>query len=295
MDAPEVLYSDNEILAVNKRPGDLTQADRAGNSSLVTSLRKLNGGGNLYPVHRLDRPASGVVLLARTAAAAGRLSALFRDRDVAKTYWAVVDRPPEGVAAIGATGTLRHRISTDRRRNKSTALPAGPGADLPAGQSADLPAHPGAHPPDVAGAGSPAGAPVDPSADPRVDTSGDAAADRPNSPRPDSDERRKRGGDRAKDAELGYRIVGRSDRYWFLEIRMKGGRQHQIRAQLGAAGSHIKGDVKYGAKRTNPAGGIHLHARSVELPPPSAMGSDSQTIRVVADPPDDPLWRLFPR
>ena len=66
----------------------------------------------------------------------------------------------------------------------------------------------------------------------------------------------------SKKAELTYRLLGRSRHYYYLEIQPKTGRHHQIRIQLAHLGCKIKGDVKYGAKRTNKDGSIHLFARS---------------------------------
>ncbi len=90
-------------------------------------------------------------------------------------------------------------------------------------------------------------------------------------------------------ARLEYRVVGESDRYWFLEIVPATGRHHQIRAQLAAIGCHIKGDIKYGARRTNPGGGILLHARSLSLSHPAT----GEQMLIIAPPPQDPLWVLF--
>ncbi|MFW6274455.1 MAG: RluA family pseudouridine synthase, partial [Spirochaetota bacterium] len=64
---------------------------------------------------------------------------------------------------------------------------------------------------------------------------------------------------------------------------------HQIRAQLAAAGCHIKGDLKYGARRSNEGGGIHLHARQLILEHPVKK----TPLDLTADPPSDPLWREF--
>ena len=66
-------------------------------------------------------------------------------------------------------------------------------------------------------------------------------------------------------AVLNYRLLASSDRYHLLEIDLLTGRKHQIRAQLAAIGCPIKGDLKYGAPRSNPDGGISLHARSIRF------------------------------
>jgi 23S rRNA pseudouridine1911/1915/1917 synthase len=94
-----------------------------------------------------------------------------------------------------------------------------------------------------------------------------------------------------KRAVLRYRLAGRGDKYLFFEVELFTGRHHQIRAQFAAAGLHIKGDLKYGAKRSDPGGGIRLHARSLVFPNPLTAG---ERISVQADPlPCDNLWRAF--
>ena len=93
----------------------------------------------------------------------------------------------------------------------------------------------------------------------------------------------------AKAATLRYRLVGRSERYWCYEVIPQQGRFHQIRAQLAAAGSPIKGDVKYGARRANKDRAIGLHAVSLQFRAPVS----GERIRVRTDPPDEPLWRAL--
>jgi 23S rRNA pseudouridine1911/1915/1917 synthase len=94
-----------------------------------------------------------------------------------------------------------------------------------------------------------------------------------------------------KQGILRYRIKGMGKRYMFLEIELVTGRHHQIRAQLAALGLHIKGDLKYGAKRSEKAGGIRLHARSLYFPDPAEKGA---FVRAVAPPPvQDRLWKDF--
>jgi len=94
-----------------------------------------------------------------------------------------------------------------------------------------------------------------------------------------------------KKAALKYRITGEGTNYLFMEIELLSGRHHQIRAQLAAIGFHIKGDLKYGAKRSEKTGGIRLHARSLSFPNPQKK---DERIEVTADPPEiDNLWSQF--
>jgi len=94
-----------------------------------------------------------------------------------------------------------------------------------------------------------------------------------------------------KKAVMRYKITGEGVNYLFMDIEILTGRHHQIRAQLAAADLHIKGDLKYGAKRSEKNGGIRLHARSLLFPDPL---NKEETIFVTADPPDiDNLWRSF--
>jgi len=93
----------------------------------------------------------------------------------------------------------------------------------------------------------------------------------------------------AQEASLSYRLLGSSDRYHLLEIELHTGRHHQIRAQLAAIDCRIKGDMKYGFPRSNPGGGIHLHARSIEFEHPVSK----EIVKIIAPVPDDPLWKHF--
>ncbi|MCL2242896.1 MAG: RNA pseudouridine synthase [Treponema sp.] len=94
-----------------------------------------------------------------------------------------------------------------------------------------------------------------------------------------------------KKAILRYRITGEGKNYLFTEIELISGRHHQIRAQFAAIGLHIKGDLKYGAKRSEKDGGIRLHARFLAFPNPV---NENDLISVTADPPAmDNLWQAF--
>ena len=93
----------------------------------------------------------------------------------------------------------------------------------------------------------------------------------------------------SKLAKLDYTLLASSDNYHLLEINLHTGRHHQIRAQLAAIGLHIKGDLKYGAPRSNKDGGICLHARSITFIHPVKKTE----IKIVAPPPKDNLWAAF--
>lgn len=121
----ELLYEDNHLLVLSKPAGMLSQADLGGDLDALTAARQLiktrdRKPGNVYLglVHRLDRPVSGVLVLAKTSKAAGRLARQFRDREVRKVYHAVVAgavEPPEGA--------LEHNLEKDRATRVTRAVP----------------------------------------------------------------------------------------------------------------------------------------------------------------------------
>ena len=93
----------------------------------------------------------------------------------------------------------------------------------------------------------------------------------------------------SKNAILHYRLVARTEKYFLLEVDLKTGRHHQIRCQLAKIGCPIKGDLKYGAERSNPDGGICLHAREVIFTHPVSK----QIIKITANIPEDNLWKAL--
>ncbi len=122
----QVLYEDNHLIAVNKTNSDLVQGDSTGDEALDESIRrylkeKYNKPGNVYlgVIHRLDRPVSGVVLFARTGKALTRMNRLFKEKEVTKTYWAIVKNLPDP-----SRGSLRHYLVRNPRKNKSFAYDA---------------------------------------------------------------------------------------------------------------------------------------------------------------------------
>lgn len=216
----EVLYEDNHIIVVNKRPGDIVQGDKTGDKPLSEVVKsflkeKYNKPGNVYlgVVHRLDRPTSGIVLFSKTSKALPRLNKLFQNKDAQKTYWAVVkNRPPKD------KDKLVHYLKRNPKQNKSYA-----------------------HIKEV----------------------------------PDS-----------KKAILEYRLIKELDNYFLLEIDLQTGRHHQIRSQLSAINSPIKGDLKYGFDRSNKDASIHLHARELKFIHPVKK----TPIHITAPPPGDAIW-----
>ncbi len=116
-----VLYEDNHIIAVNKRPSDIIQSDKTEDvilSEFVAQYiaKKYDKPGEVFIsiVHRIDRPVSGVILYARTSKAAKRLAQMFKDREIQKTYWAVVENAPHKTE-----DTIVNYLKKNADRNKS--------------------------------------------------------------------------------------------------------------------------------------------------------------------------------
>ncbi len=198
-----ILYEDNHLLVVNKRAGEIVQGDKTGDECLADTYKAFIAQRDGKPgkvfmgiPHRLDRPVSGIVLLAKTSKALERLAALFRDGDVHKTYLALCCGKPARTEAL-----LEDWLWRNEAANKSFVTQEGRRKD-------------------------------------------------------------------AKLARLRYRFLGSTDRYHLLEVELLTGRHHQIRCQLAHMGCPIKGDLKYGAPRSNPDGGISLHARCIRFTHP---------------------------
>lgn len=217
----QVVYEDNHIIIVNKESGEIVQGDKTGDIPLSETVKAYikekyakPGAVFLGVVHRLDRPVSGLVVFARTSKALSRLNDMFRNGEVHKTYWAIVQQRPDH-----EEGTLENWLVRNEKQNKSYAY----------------------------------------------------QREVPNS----------------KKAILKYRMIGQSERYYLLEVNLLTGRHHQIRCQLAAMGCPIKGDLKYGAKRSNPDGSISLLAHRVEFIHPVSK----QHIVVESPLPEDNLWQ----
>ena len=210
-----VLYKNNQLIAFNKPPGLAVQEDKTGDRALI-NLGEIFCKSTLHLIHRIDRPASGVVLFAKTKNALAHLNEQVRDRKIIKTYLAVVkDHPPK------EADHLIHFIKKNGKTNKAMAYPK-------------------------QGAGT-------------------------------------------KQAELSYKVIGQIDNYYLLEIDLKTGRHHQVRAQLAALGNPIKGDIKYGFRRGNRDRSIHLHARALQFAHPVS----GELTKIEAPLPKDPVWEAF--
>jgi 23S rRNA pseudouridine1911/1915/1917 synthase len=234
----EIIHEDNHVLGILKPAGLLAQGDRTGDPTALAEAReyirqKYRKPGNVFMglVHRIDRPVSGVMVLARTSKAASRLSRSFHDRLVEKSYLAVVvGHVPEEEGELAGFVERRHTRS-------------------------------------------------------RMAAKGDA---------------------RAREASLGYRVLGRSElslpardtrpavnapsrTVTLLEVTPHTGRHHQIRLQLSNAGFPILGDLKYRAPEPLPDRSIALHAVRLRFPHPVA----GDLIGLAAPPAAVRPWTLF--
>ncbi|MDC9721485.1 MAG: RluA family pseudouridine synthase [Urechidicola sp.] len=120
----QVLHEDNHIIVVNKRAGDIVQGDKTGDKPLSEVVKsyikdKYNKPNNVYlgVVHRLDRPTSGIVIFAKTSKALERLNKMLREKQIDKTYWAVVKNQPQK-----NQDTLINWLRKNPKNNKSTAF-----------------------------------------------------------------------------------------------------------------------------------------------------------------------------
>ena len=119
----EIIYEDNHLIAINKRPGDLVQGDKTGDNTLTDQVKdyikkKYNKprGVFLGLIHRLDRPTSGLILFAKTSKALRRINKQFKDRKTQKKYWAIIDKSFDS-----NSGTLTHWLKRNPKMNKSFA------------------------------------------------------------------------------------------------------------------------------------------------------------------------------
>ena len=118
-----ILYEDNHLIIVNKLPSEIVQGDKTGDKPLSDFVKeylkeKYNKPGDVFlgTLHRIDRPVSGVVVFARTSKALSRINDQVKNREIQKTYWAIVKNPPHENEA-----TLLHYLRRDQKKNKSFA------------------------------------------------------------------------------------------------------------------------------------------------------------------------------
>ena len=215
-----LIFEDNHLLVFNKQPGILVQGDKTGDIPLLDILKNYvkktkNKKGNVYLglVHRLDRTSSGVMVFAKTSKALSRLNKQFKNREVLKTYWALV----EGVD-IPKEEKLINWVKKNQIKNKSFVS--------------------------------------------NKELKG------------------------SKKAVLNYIMIKRLKNYSFIQIELETGRHHQIRCQISHRGFPIKGDLKYGSKRSNKNSCIYLHSRQLTLFHPVTK----KKLIFVAKCPKDSLW-----
>jgi len=115
----DIIFEDNHLIAVNKRAGDIVQVDETGDEPLDEQVKKYiaakynkPNGAFVGVIHRLDRPVSGVILFAKTSKALERMNLIFKNREVKKTYWAVVRQKP-----VKPSGTLVHWLVKNAQKN----------------------------------------------------------------------------------------------------------------------------------------------------------------------------------
>lgn len=222
---PTVLFEDNHLLIVNKPAGYIVQ-EEPGDSEKVSLEAwakeyikvkyKKPGDVFLGVVHRIDTPVTGIVILARTSKALERMNNIFKERQIDKIYWALVQRNPPATS-----GEMEHYLTKNTKINRSTAH------------------------------------------DTWVRDS--------------------------QRAVLNYKTLARIGDSYLLEIDLKTGRPHQIRAQMSAAGCPIAGDKKYGFDKKVPGKGIYLHSRRVIFEHPVRKDQ----IAVTAPLPNYQLWQEF--
>ncbi len=119
----DILFEDNHLIIVNKRSGEIVQGDKTGDEPMSEKVKryikqKYNKPGDVFigTPHRIDRPTSGIVIFAKTSKALMRLNKMFQDKEIQKTYWAIVKNPPKN-----KEGKLVHYLKKNEAKNKSFA------------------------------------------------------------------------------------------------------------------------------------------------------------------------------
>ena len=219
----DILFEDNHLLIINKKPGELSQLDKTGDNSILEKYKlylkkKHNKKGNVFLglVNRLDRPTSGVLILAKTSKALSRMNKMLVERKILKKYLAIVEKKP-----IRKKNTLINFLKKNQKQNKSYIVD---------------------------------------------ETTKDS-----------------------KKAILHYTTLKELDNYSLLEISLETGRHHQIRVQLSNIGCFIKGDLKYGSKRSNSDKSICLHANEISFIHPVSKNE----IKIKANTPQNNIWKCM--
>ena len=219
----DILFEDNHLLIINKKPGELSQLDKTGDKSILEKYKlylkkKHNKKGNVFLglVNRLDRPTSGVLILAKTSKALSRMNKMLVERKILKKYLAIVEKKP-----IRKKNTLINFLKKNQKQNKSYVVDQ---------------------------------------------TTKDS-----------------------KKAILHYTTLKELDNYSLLEISLETGRHHQIRVQLSNIGCFIKGDLKYGSKRSNSDKSICLHANEISFIHPVSKNE----IKIKANTPQNNIWKCL--
>ena len=219
----DILFEDNHLLIINKRPGELSQLDKTGDNSILEKYKlylkkKHNKKGNVFLglVNRLDRPTSGVLILAKTSKALSRMNKMLVERKILKKYLAIVEKKP-----IRKKNRLINFLKKNQKQNKSYIVDQ---------------------------------------------TTKDS-----------------------KKAILHYTTLKELDNYSLLEISLETGRHHQIRVQLSNIGCFIKGDLKYGSKRSNSDKSICLHANEISFIHPVSKNE----IKIKANTPQNNIWKCL--
>ncbi len=216
----KILYEDNHLIAIQKKPGDISQGDKTGDvplGDIVKEFIKIRDEkpGNVFlgVIHRIDRPTSGVILFAKTSKGLERMTKAFKERRIQKKYWAII----EGHLKQNEI-SLRNYLLKNNDRNRSYVV----------------------------------------------------------------DQNRKG----AKEAVSHIRVLSKGDNYSLVEVEIETGRHHQIRTHLASLGHPIKGDVKYGARRSNKDLSIDLLAKEIAFEHPIKK----EPVKIQAENPDNKLW-----
>lgn len=220
IDNLKILYEDNHLIAVFKRAGDISQKDKTGDPCLTDIIKEFikirdNKPGNVFLglIHRIDRPTSGILVFAKTSKALDRMNKMFRDREIEKTYWAIVEKHPSPEQS-----SIQNWLKKNANQNKSYVT--------------------------------------------------------------------KEGDPNAKKAISHYTTLSKGDNFSLLDVKIETGRHHQIRTHLSSIGHPIRGDVKYGARRSNSDLSIDLLARSISFIHPV----QKERITITSPIPDSNIW-----